>query len=73
VPVSVGGGVLAFGERDELVARVYERHPGPTSPQLDVEEASVELERLLYVPDLEGDVVEPDEPGAVCHGPIIHA
>src|SRR5215211_3863360 len=47
VPVLVGRTVLAFGERDELISRVYERHPRSASPQLDLEEASVELERVL--------------------------
>src|SRR5215211_1946993 len=73
VPVIVGGGVLSFDERDELVSCVYECHPGSASPQLDIEEAAVELERLIYVPYLEGDVVEPDEPRAVCHRAIIYS
>src|SRR5215210_5496664 len=73
VPVFVGGAVLALGERDELVSCVYERHPGSASPQLDLEEASVELERLLYVPDLDGDVVEPDELRALVHRAIIYS
>src|SRR5215210_4117231 len=73
MPVIVGRAVLALGERDELVSGVYERHLGSASPQLDVEEASVELQRLLYIPDLEGDVVEPDELRAIRHVPIIHA
>src|ERR671913_2125498 len=73
VPVFVGGAVLAFGERDELVSCVYERHPGSASPQLDLEEASVERERLLYIPDLDGDMIEPDELRAVGHGAIIYS
>src|SRR5829696_3646399 len=72
VPVLVGGAVLAFGERDELISCVYERHLGSASPQLDLEEASVELERLLYIPDFDGDMIEPDELRAVCHCSIIY-
>src|SRR5215208_7207313 len=73
VPMFVGGAVLALGERDELVSCVYERHSGSATPQLDLEEASVELERVLYVPDLDSDVVEPDELRAIVHHAIIYS
>src|SRR5919107_6321697 len=73
MPVIVWGAALAFRERDELVPRVYKSHPRSAAPQLYLEEAPVELQRLLDVPDLESDVVEPDEPRPACHGPIIYA
>src|SRR5829696_8846981 len=73
VPVFVWRTVLAFGERDELISCVYERHPGSASPQLDLEEVSVERERLLYIPDLDGDMIEPDELRAVGHHAIIYS
>ena len=41
----------------------------PRSSKL--EDAPVELERLLDVADLEGDVVQADEPGAA-HAPSSH-
>src|SRR5215210_7764416 len=40
---------------------------------LDLEEASVELERLLYIPDFDGDMIEPDELRAVGHHAIIYS
>ena len=53
----------ALGEGDELVAHVDERHPGAAAAQLEVEEATVERERLVDRGDLECDVVDPDGPG----------
>ena len=51
-------------ERDELVAHVHEGHAAGAAAELELEDAPVELERLLDVADLEGDVVQADEPGA---------
>src|SRR5215216_4143358 len=59
--------------RHDLYPHLYERHPGSASPQLDLEEASVELERLLYITDLDGDMIEPDELRAVGHHDIIYS
>ena len=53
-----------LGERDELVAHVHEGHAAGAAAELEVEDAPVELERLLDVADLEGDVVQADEPRA---------
>jgi hypothetical protein len=44
-------------EGDKLVSGVHERHAGTASAQLYLEEAPVELEGLVEVADLEGDVV----------------
>src|SRR4029079_10801125 len=49
------------GEREELVAHVHEGHAPGAATELEVEDAPVELERLLDVADLEGDVVQADE------------
>src|SRR5919199_2986190 len=61
----------AFGEGDELVAGVDERHSGAAPTQLYLEEAPVELQGLLDVADLEGDMVETDKPGARRHGSLL--
>ena len=50
----------ALGERDELVADVDERHAPGSAAQRELEDAAVELERLLDVPDLQRDVVDSD-------------
>ena len=55
----------ALGEGDELLPNVDEGHPLHPSPQLDLEDRAVEGQRLLHVPDLEGDVVEADQPDAL--------
>ncbi len=62
VAVRVGQLRPSLGERDELVAQVHEGHPAGAAAELEVEDAPVELERLLDVADLEGDVVQTDEP-----------
>ena len=57
------GGTL---ERDELVAQVDERHAAAAPAQLEViDELPEELEHLVEVADLDGDVVDADEPGHV--------
>jgi hypothetical protein len=48
-------------QREELVAGVDERHPPGAAAQLEAEQPPVELERGLYVADLERDVVEADQ------------
>ena len=57
-----------LGERDELVAHVDERHPAAAPPQLEVEQAAVELERLVDRAHLERDVVDADRAG---HSPSV--
>ena len=57
-------------QRQELVADVDERLVRTAAAQLELEEAAVELERLVDVADLERDVVDPDEPSR-CHGHIV--
>ena len=58
----------ALHQRNELVAHVDERHPSPAASQLELEESSVELERLVDVADLERDVVDADESGQSAPG-----
>ena len=48
----------ALGERDELVADVDECHAPGSAAKRELEDAAVELERLLDVPDLQRDVVD---------------
>ena len=50
------------GERDELIAHVDERHPPAAAAQLEFEELAVPPQRLIDVLDLEGDVVDTDQP-----------
>ena len=72
VPVVVGSLRAAFGQREELVAHADERHPRDARLHLDVEDAPVELERLVEVADLEGDMVDSDQP-RLRHLPIVPA
>src|SRR5829696_363932 len=58
-------------EGNELVPRVYERHAAPAPAQLHLEESPEELQGLLYVANLEGDVVEPHQCRAGRHAPIL--
>ena len=54
------GGLL---ERDELVAEIDERHvPTPPAQVEPIDELPEELEHLVQVADLDGDVVDADEP-----------
>lgn len=62
--VIVCGPRPAFGEGDELVAGVDERHPAPAPAQLYLEDAPVKVEGLLNIADHDSYVVEPDQPGA---------
>src|SRR5829696_5669392 len=52
VAMVVGRLLATFGERDELIADVDERHAPGSPPQRELEDPAVELERLLDVPDL---------------------
>ena len=63
MPVPVGRLRPPLGERDELVAQLDERHPADAAAQLDLEQAAVELERLVDRVDLERDVIDPDGAG----------
>ena len=67
VPVGVGLLGAAGRERDELVAHVDEGHASTAAPQREVEDPSVELERLVDVGDLHRDVVDTDQSGALRH------
>ena len=68
VPVCVGLLRAAGRESDELVAHVDEGHPRAASPaELELEDAPVELERLLDVADLERNVVQADERRSIPH------
>ena len=51
----------AFGQGDELIAHVDERHAGAAPAQRELEQPPVERERLVDVADLERDVVDPDQ------------
>jgi len=64
VAVPVGLLRAAGRERDELVAHVDEGHAAAAAAQLELEDSPVELERLVDVAHLEGDVVQADEPWA---------
>ena len=50
----------ALGERQELVAEVDERHPPGPAAERELEDAAVELQGLVDVPDLQRDVVDSD-------------
>src|SRR5206468_6922028 len=58
----VGGLRPAFRKRDELVAHVDEGHAPRAATQLEVEDPTVELERVVDALDLERNVVDADEP-----------
>ena len=62
MPVVVGSLRAPLGQREELVAHADERHSRDARLELDVEDAAVELERLVEVADLEGDMVDSYEP-----------
>ena len=69
--VVVGGLTAWSAEREELVAHVDEGHVLPGAPaKVELEQRPVPLERRVDVPDLERDVVDPDEP---CHAPSVCA
>jgi hypothetical protein len=61
VAVLVGFLAAAFGQGDELVAHVDERHAGNAAAELEVENTPVEGEGVVDVAHLEGDVVHADE------------
>ena len=69
----VGGLVAWLGDRQELVAHVDERHPAPAPAEREREEPAVEVERFLDAPDLDRDVVDPDQPCGVRHRPSLPA
>ena len=62
VAVLVGRLRAPLRERDELVAHVDERHPVRAAAQRELEQLTVERERLVDVADLERDVIDPHEP-----------
>ena len=51
-----------LGESKELVAHIDECHPRHAAAQVEVEQRSVELERLVEIAHFERDVVEADRP-----------
>ena len=62
VPMDVRPVVRRAHESDELIAHVDERHRGGAAPQLERAEHTLpERERLVDRPDLERDVVDPDQ------------
>ena len=67
VPVRVGLLGAAGRERDELVAHVDEGHAPSAAAQREIEDPSVELERLVDVGDLHRYVVHTDQSGALRH------
>ena len=63
VPRAVRPLLASYRERNELVAQIDERHRAAVAPtQGEVEDPSVEGERLLQVAYLQRDVVDPDCP-----------
>ena len=60
-----------FGERQKLVPHVDERHLRRAATQLELEEASVEGERLLEVSDFQRDVVDANELGTCLRHSIL--
>ena len=54
-------------ETGKADAQIDERHPGHAPAQLELEQPRVERKRLLDVSNLEGDVVDPDQPGWSSH------
>src|SRR5262249_50281493 len=56
----VGGLGAAFLQREELIAQIDERRGLALAAQFEVEQASIECQRLLDIADLEGDMVETD-------------
>ena len=50
-----------FHQRNELVADVDERGARHAPAQRELEDPSIEVERLVDVSDFERDVVDPDE------------
>src|SRR5690348_13654003 len=61
---------VALREGHELVAEVDEGHRAGPAAQRELEDLSVEGERLVDVADLEGHVVDPERPRArsLAHG-----
>src|SRR5262249_39570449 len=65
VPLGVGRLRAPFRERDELGPHLQEGHVRERGLpyDLELEDPAVPLDRLLEAPDLERDVVDPDQPG----------
>src|SRR3954471_12941659 len=61
VPGSVGSAGIDLRKRHELIAHVDEGHPRHAIDALDREDPSVELERFVDVPHLQGDMIDPHE------------
>jgi heme exporter protein A len=61
VALGVGRLRATFGQDQELVAHVDERHPPDPAAQLELEDAAVEGERFVEVVHLEHDVVDADQ------------
>ena len=62
VAALVGSLAAALGDGEELVAEVEEGHSAHATAQFEREQPPVELKCGVEVADLEGDVVDPDEP-----------
>jgi heme exporter protein A len=61
VPRAVGRLRATLAQDEELVSHIQERHSPEAPPELELEQAAIELERFLEVVDLEYDVVDAHE------------
>src|SRR5262245_66302323 len=66
MPAVVGSLLAALLQRDELVAEIDERHGLATAAKLEVEQAAIERQRLIDIPDLESDMIETDRARFLC-------
>jgi hypothetical protein len=62
VALGVGRLRTPFGQREELIAHVHERHSAAAAAQLDLEDAAEEVDCFVQVADLDRDVVDPEKP-----------
>src|SRR5216684_3344114 len=62
VAILVGRLSATFGDVNELVSQIDEGYLRTAPTQREFEQPAIEGQRFLYVPDLEGHVVDTDEP-----------
>src|SRR4051794_14822986 len=55
------------GQSEKLISHVDERHAPPSRGGVDGEDSPIEGQRLLDIPALECDVVDPHEPRSLRH------
>jgi hypothetical protein len=65
----VGGLGAALLECEELIAQIDEGRGLAPAAKLEVEQATVERQRLIDITDLESDIVEADRARFLCMGP----